>query len=92
MSSHSFSNVSQACWDCVQQSSMSQHGTVYDPPPPATQGTSTTVTVVGVVKLSFDFQAAAQTVVYTIISKPWIVTESEIWDGISKSIQACGGG
>jgi hypothetical protein len=92
MSSQTYPNVSQACWNCVQQSSMTQHGTVYDPPPPATQGISTTVTPVGDVKLSFDYQAAAQTVVYTIISKPWIVTESEIWNGIIKSIHVCVGG
>jgi hypothetical protein len=89
MSSKTFQGVNQDCWNCVQQSSIKQHGTVYDPPPPATQGVSTTSTPVGDVKLSFNYQSAQQSVSYAILSKPFIVTESEIWNGIESSIKSC---
>jgi hypothetical protein len=86
-----YGNVTQTVWDCVKSSSISQRGTVYDPSD-GTEGTATTETPVGKLVMGFSFDAAASTITYTINSKPFLVTEGEIWSGIQKSITACGGG
>ena len=84
----SFSGVNQAIFDCVKQTSHAEHGTLYDPPN-ADSGTATTDTPVGKVVLSFDLDTSAQTIKYCIVSKPWIVSASTIFDGILKSIKGC---
>jgi hypothetical protein len=89
--SKTYPGVTQAVWDCVKSASISQRGTVYDPSD-GNQGTATTETVVGKLVMGFAFDPAASTITYTIQSKPFIVTEGEIWGGIQDSISACGGG
>jgi hypothetical protein len=91
MASKTYTGVTQAVWDCVKSSSISQRGTFYDPSD-GNQGTATTETVVGKLVMGFSFDPAAATITYTIDSKPFIVTEGEIWSGIQDSITACGGG
>lgn len=86
-----FNNVDQALFDCVKKSSASEHGTVYDPPD-ADKGTATTKTIVGKVVLSFDLDTTAQTIKYCIVSKPFVVSSSQIFDGIKDSIDACRSG
>lgn len=88
-SKKTFSNVSQPIWNCVQQTSVSQHGTVYTPPPPSNQGSSSTSTAVGHVDLNFNYDPTGQTVAYEITHKPFVVTEDEIWNGISSTIKGC---
>jgi hypothetical protein len=90
MSSKTYTGITQAIWDCVKTTSYEQHGTTYDPPD-ANQGTSTTDTLVGKVVLTFDFEPGPQTLKYTITHKPGIVTDGEVWGGISSSIKQCGG-
>jgi hypothetical protein len=87
-SSKSFSNVTQEIWDCVKTTTGQEHGTTYDPPG-SNKGTSTTKTIVGTVELGFDFDPVTTIVNYTIIKKPFIVPESEIWDGIQSTINGC---
>lgn len=88
MSTKSFNNVTQDVWDCVKAASISQHSTVYDPPD-GNQGTATTNTVVGTVVMEFVFDPTAETVTYTIKSKPMLVPESALWNGIESSVEAC---
>ena len=83
-----FNNVTPAIFDCVKQSSGKEHGTVYDPPS-GNKGTATTKTVVGTIVVSFDLNPAAGSITYCIVSKPWIVTDSEIFNGVASSISAC---
>jgi hypothetical protein len=87
----SFGNVTQAVWDCVKSTSAKEHGTTYEPPD-SNQGTATTQTIVGKIALGFNFDPAQETVTYTIIQKPGIVSEQEIWDGIQDSINGCSQG
>jgi hypothetical protein len=89
--SKTYTGVTQTVWDCVKSSSIAKRGTVYDPSD-GTQGTATTETGVGKLVMGFSFDAGASTITYTINSKPFIVTEGEIWSGIQDSISACGGG
>lgn len=88
-SSKSFDNVTQAVWDCVKAATAKERGTTYQPPD-SNQGTATTkVPAVGTLELGFDLDPGKATVTYTIISKPWIVTEDAIWNGIQDSINGC---
>jgi len=89
MSSKSFPNVTQAIWTCVQNTSEQQHQTVYTPPAPSSNGTSSTPAAGGHVDLTFDFDPAQNTVAYTITHKPFIVTDDEIWNGIQDTINGC---
>ena len=83
-----YNNVTQAIFDCMKQTSGVQHGTVYDPAT-GTKGTATTSTAVGKVVLSFDLNTAANSITYCVVSKPWIVTDDEIFNGIAGSISSC---
>jgi hypothetical protein len=88
MSTKTYSDVTQAVWDCMKASSIKDRNTAYDPPD-ANQGTATTDTAVGTVVLEFSFDPAAATVEYTIKSKPILVLESEVWNGIQNSVASC---
>lgn len=92
MASKTFPNVTQAIWNCVQTTSVQQHGTVYVPPPPSNAGTATTSTVLGDIVLSFSFDPTKETVTYGIIKKPFLVSENQIWDGIQSTINDCSSG
>jgi hypothetical protein len=87
----SYANVTQSIWDCLKSSSIAKQGTVYDPSD-GNAGTATTETVVGKLVLQFAFDPSGASVSYTIDSKPFLVTEGEIWNGIQDSINACSGG
>jgi hypothetical protein len=84
-----FHNITQSIWNCVQQTSTKEHGTIYDPPYPSNQGTSTTNTAVGKVVVDYDFEPSSETVTYTIKHKPFVVTDGEIWGGIESTIKQC---
>jgi hypothetical protein len=88
MASKTFPGVTDEIWACVKSSSAKDNGTVYDPPD-ANQGTATTKTIVGTVVLKFDFEPADTSVTYEIVSKPFIVTADEIWNGIQSNINSC---
>jgi hypothetical protein len=88
MSSKAYDNITEAIFDCVKAASAKAHGTVYDPPT-ADQGTATTETPVGKVVLGFDLDPATSVLTYTIQSKPFVVSDGEIWDGISGTISGC---
>lgn len=89
-SSKTFNNVTASVWECVKTSSYKEHGTIYAPPG-AASGTATTKTIVGTVELSFNFDSTQSTVAYTILKKPGIVSEKQVWGGIQDSINACSG-
>jgi hypothetical protein len=88
VSSKSYNNITSAIFSCVKTTSEREHGTVYNPPD-ANQGTATTVTAVGKVVLSFDLNPATDVLSYSITSKPFIVPESTIWNGITGTINGC---
>ncbi len=86
--SKSWNGITEAIFSCVKTTSKKQHGTKYEPPD-ADSGTATTETPVGTVKLSFAL--VKETLTYEILSKPILVPEAEIWNGIEDTIKACGG-
>jgi hypothetical protein len=86
-----YSGVSTAIWDCVKTTSFNDHGTVYAPAG-ANKGTATTdVPLVGTIVLDFDYNASNDTVTYTIVKKPFLVSASQIWHGIQDTIDGCSG-
>ena len=87
--SRTFDGVNQAIFACVKQKSFKERGTVYDPST-GNKGKATTEIFVGTIVLSFDFDPGANSITYGIISKPGIVLDSEIFDGIAAAIDACG--
>ncbi len=89
-SSRTFHGVTATVFDCVKKASAKEHGTVYEPSG-APKGTATTNTVVGTVKLGYDFDAEKEQITYTLLEKPFLAPESSIWSGISNSIGGCGG-
>ena len=93
MSSKSFEGVTSSVWDCVKAKSIQENKAVYDPAD-GTAGTVTIPTPVGTLVLEFALDAAASTVTYTVKSKPFLVPESAMWNGIQDSIEGCinGGG
>jgi hypothetical protein len=86
-SSKTWNGVTESIFDCVKAESEREHGTKYDPPN-GDQGTATTSTPVGDVVLRFDLQPSGA-LTYTILKKPFLVSESQIWDGIADGLNAC---
>jgi hypothetical protein len=85
---NTYQNVTAAVFACVKSTSSQQHGTVYNPPD-GTSGTATTNTPVGQVVLSFDLDTTNDAITYCLVSKPWMVPESDIWNGIASTISGC---
>ena len=87
----SFGGVTQAIWECVKTTSYQQHGTKYVPPD-GNQGTATTsIPAIGDLVLNFDYDPMKDTVTYTIVKKPFIVSENQIWSGTQDTIDGCQG-
>jgi hypothetical protein len=83
-----YSGVSKSVHDCVKRNGVKEHGTVYDPKD-GDKGTGETSTVAGNVKVSFELNPGDESVNYVIIAKPWIVSASQIFDGIADAINVC---
>lgn len=89
MDCRTFNGVTPAIFECVKEVSLRGHGTKYDPPN-GNKGTATTdVGGIGIIVLSFDFDPNTGSLTYCIISKPWIVPASAIFDGIGETINGC---
>jgi hypothetical protein len=88
MSSNTYHGVTQAVFNCVKQTSASQHGTVYTPPD-GNSGTSKTTGTGWEVDMTFDFNPTSGDLAYTITHKTWIVPEAQIWSGIADTINGC---
>ncbi|WP_405206495.1 hypothetical protein [Aquimarina sp. LLG6339-5] len=88
--SKTFKGVSTSTWECVKETSLKEHGTIYAPPG-ANKGTAKTSTIVGDVVLDFDFDPTNETVAYIIVKKPILAPKSEIWNGIQDTINGCSG-
>lgn len=86
----SFGGVTQAVWECVKTTSYQQHGTNYVPPD-GNQGAATTNTPIGDVVLNFDYAPTKDTITYTIVKKPFLVSDDQIWNGIQETIDGCQG-
>lgn len=86
--SRTFGGVTTAVWQCLKTTSEKEHGTIYAPAG-ADQGTATTDTVVGTVELSYDYNAQKDSVTYKVVKKPFIVSDSQIWNGIQDTIDHC---
>jgi len=82
-----FHHVNQAIFDRVKKSSTAEHGTVYDPPS-GDSGIATTKTIVGTVVLSFVLNPNNGSITYRIVSKPRIISASQIFDGIENLINS----
>ncbi len=88
--SRNFTGVTNATWECIKVTSEKEHETKYTPEG-ASKGQATTPTVVGEVILDFDYTPATDSVTYTIAKKPFIVSSSQIWDGLQETIDHCNG-
>ena len=86
--SKTYSGVTEQIFACVKANTAKEHGTVYDPLD-GNQGTATTDTVVGEVILTYDLDPATSEIKYTLIKKPVLAPEHEIWNGIEGAINAC---
>ena len=86
--SKTYSNVTEEIFACVKATSSKAHGTVYDPPT-GNKGTATTDTVVGKVKVGFDLNTDSNEITYTLIHKPVLAPEHDIWNGIEDAINGC---
>jgi hypothetical protein len=84
-----YSRVTQAILTCMRDNSQKKHGTVYiaDANNP-NNGTSETH-YYGLTRLSYAFDPSRGAVTYTILHKPAIAANGQIWDGISAAIKAC---
>ena len=93
-----FKNIPPSVWKCVKETSMKEHGTVFDPAETATGTATTVVKTLGMtftVALSFNYDQVKEQVTYIINERPkLVVSENDIWDGIQKTIDGCkkGGG
>jgi hypothetical protein len=91
MNCKTWNGVTQAIFDCVKMAGQTDHGTVYDPSTGNTGTATTDVTAIGTIVLSFDFDPTAGTLTYCVIKKPWIVSISQIFDGIDGTVNVCRG-
>lgn len=85
-----YNNVTEEIFACVKEKSSKEHGTVYDPAT-GNKGVSTTKSVVGKVVLGYDLNSDTNEITYTLIDKPVLAPEHEIWKGIEKAINSCRG-
>jgi hypothetical protein len=83
-----FAGVTKSVHDCVKRNGVSEHGTVYNPKD-GDKGTGETSTMVGTVKVGFELNPADESVTYVIIAKPFLVSDTQIFDGIAGAINAC---
>jgi hypothetical protein len=84
-----FNGLNQAIFTCVKQMSLKDHGTVYDPVDGNKGMATTDLKAIGTIVLSFDLDPGRESITYCLISKPWIVSASQIFDGIGATINAC---
>ncbi len=86
--SKTFEGVTPKIWDFIREESKRKHDTVYDPPN-SDSGTATTLTIVGKLELSYNYERAQNAVTFTIEHKPMLVPTSQIWNGIQEAINDC---
>jgi len=72
----------------MKKTSAEEQGATYDPPD-GLKGTSTTNTIVGKVVIDFDLDSDSGDITYTIIEKPILAPEHEVWKGIETAINRC---
>jgi len=90
-----YPNITQSIFDCIKSTSVREHHTVYEPSDGVT-GTATTKIKfhgisIGTVVLDFALDTNSEDLTYTIKSKPSIVTDSEIWNGLDGTVAGCRG-
>lgn len=83
-----FPGVTQSIADCAREASEQEYDMVVDPQSTGT-GTVTTETLIGRVILSFDLDETSEEIQYCIVSKPWIVTVNQIFNGIEDKFNGC---
>lgn len=83
-----FSSIDEAMLTCIKETSQTKHGTVFDPPV-GNKGTATTDTTVGKVVVSFVLDTSSQVLQFCIISKPWIISASQVFDSLAGVISEC---
>jgi hypothetical protein len=88
--SRTFENVTAEIFACIKETTWSKHGAIYEPANALSGTVKTTVPLVGTVVLGFEFDPDAETIIYSIVKKPFVVAEHYIWDGIQETIDTCG--
>lgn len=73
----------------MQDRSRKEHGTTYAPDPVNPNNGTSDTHYYGLTRLSYAFDPAASTVTYTILQKPGLASNGQIWDGVRAAIKAC---
>jgi hypothetical protein len=87
--SRTFFNITPTILACTQTNSRKRYGTTYTPEPGNPKSGMTETHYLGLTKLSFVIDPAAATVTYTIVHKPLVASNGQVWDGIRDAIKAC---
>lgn len=85
-----FTDVSEAVFQCVKETSSARQGTIYAPEG-ANSGTATTSSTLWTVVMNFAFSAESKSLAYTLVQKSWIVPTNAVWAGIGDMIAECRG-
>ena len=83
-----YSDVSDATFQCVRETSAARQGTHYE----ATgvgSGTATTSSTLWTVVMDYVFAAETQSLRYGLVHKSWIVPADAVWAGIEAMITEC---
>ncbi len=83
-----FVGVTQMIADCARQASEQEYDVVVEPQGLG-MGTVTTSTLIGRVVLKFDLDETSEAIQYCIVSKPWVVTVDQIFEGIEETFDDC---
>ena len=84
-----FYGVEQATWLRIKAASKQEHGTIHAD---GSHGSAITKTLLGPIVVDFMFDAGQKTISYTIVKRPLLLAEGQIWDGIEKTIAKCNTG
>lgn len=84
-----YSGVTQAILTCVRDRSHKQHGTVYIPNANNPNNGTSETHYYGLTQLAYAFDPTRAKVTYTILQKPALASNGQVWDGIGAAIQAC---
>lgn len=83
-----YRDVAPAVWACVRATTQKRHGTRYEPAGEDC-GRATTHLFLGDVILDYAFDPKSRTLAYSLVKKPFLVAESQIWSGIQSTIERC---
>ena len=87
-SSLSYPGVTPAVWECMKAGAIRSHNTIFKAET-ETRGTATTTQMGQTVVLRYELDFNGDTLLYSLLSKGFLVPENAIWNGIERSVAAC---